>query len=212
MVNHRLLKPKCANTVAAGCLKTFLRIPSVSTLPEHRDDIDRAARFVADSLGAAGMEHVEIISTAKHPLVYADWMHAPGKPTAQSHRTASSPLFLRADTNKDGMITRAEYDAAVAAGKIKTRHANMRGSAIVRLFDANYADVLAYAVRRCPSRQDAEDLVAETFAVAWRRLRDVPEGDRARLWLFGTARLVRRNQDRARRRQRSLAEKVGSPG
>src|SRR5207302_7097598 len=62
-------------------LKTFLRIPSISTLPEHRADIDRAAGFVADSLGAAGMEHVEIIPTSGHPLVYADWLHAPGKPT-----------------------------------------------------------------------------------------------------------------------------------
>src|SRR5579859_4340520 len=41
----------------------------------------RAARFVAESLKAAGLEHVEIIPTAKHPLVYADWLHAPGKPT-----------------------------------------------------------------------------------------------------------------------------------
>src|SRR6267378_562600 len=62
-------------------LKTFLRIPSISTLPEHADDVKRAAGFVADSLRAAGLENVEIIPTAKHPLVYADWMHAPGKPT-----------------------------------------------------------------------------------------------------------------------------------
>ena len=62
-------------------LKDFLRIPSVSTLPEHAGDIQRAARFVADSLKAAGLEHVEIIPTAKHPLVYADWLHASGKPT-----------------------------------------------------------------------------------------------------------------------------------
>jgi len=62
-------------------LKSFLRIPSVSTLPEHRGDIERAAGFTADSLRAAGLEHVEIIPTAKHPLVYADWLHAPGKPT-----------------------------------------------------------------------------------------------------------------------------------
>src|SRR5947208_3525972 len=62
-------------------LKTFLRIPSISTLPEHRGDIDRAAGFVSGSLGAAGLENVEIIPTARHPLVYADWMHAPGKPT-----------------------------------------------------------------------------------------------------------------------------------
>ena len=62
-------------------LKDFLRIPSVSTLPEHAGDVQRAARFVADSLKAAGLEHVEIIPTAKHPLVYADWLHASGKPT-----------------------------------------------------------------------------------------------------------------------------------
>ncbi|HUI81427.1 MAG TPA: dipeptidase [Bryobacteraceae bacterium] len=62
-------------------LKEFVRIPSVSTLPEHRSDIDRAASFVAGSLRHAGMEHVEIIPTGRHPLVYADWLHAPGKPT-----------------------------------------------------------------------------------------------------------------------------------
>jgi acetylornithine deacetylase/succinyl-diaminopimelate desuccinylase-like protein len=62
-------------------LKEFIRIPSISTLPEHRPDIDRAASFVAQGLGKAGMENVEIIPTDKHPLIYADWMHAPGKPT-----------------------------------------------------------------------------------------------------------------------------------
>jgi len=62
-------------------LKQFLRIPSVSTAPEHAADVKRAADFVADSLRAVGMEHVEIIPTAGHPLVYADWLHAPGKPT-----------------------------------------------------------------------------------------------------------------------------------
>lgn len=62
-------------------LKDFLRIPSVSTLPEHKSDVQRAAQFVADSLKTAGLENVEIIPTAKHPLVYADWLHAPGKPT-----------------------------------------------------------------------------------------------------------------------------------
>ncbi len=62
-------------------LKTFLRIPSVSTLPEHVPDVLRAAQFVADSMKTAGLENIEVISTAKHPLVYADWLHAPGKPT-----------------------------------------------------------------------------------------------------------------------------------
>lgn len=62
-------------------LKEFLRIPSISTLPEHAGDVRRAAEFVAEGLRAAGMENVEIIRTERHPLVYADWLHAPGKPT-----------------------------------------------------------------------------------------------------------------------------------
>jgi acetylornithine deacetylase/succinyl-diaminopimelate desuccinylase-like protein len=62
-------------------LKTFLRIPSISTLPEHKPDVERAASFVAASLQTVGLENIEIIATERHPLVYADWMHAPGKPT-----------------------------------------------------------------------------------------------------------------------------------
>jgi len=62
-------------------LKQFLRIPSISTDPENRADVERAAEFVAGALRRAGLEHVELIPTGKHPLVYADWLHAPGKPT-----------------------------------------------------------------------------------------------------------------------------------
>ena len=62
-------------------LKDFVRIPSISTLPEHRPDIDRAAGFVAGALRNVGMENVELIPTAKHPLVYGEWLHAAGKPT-----------------------------------------------------------------------------------------------------------------------------------
>jgi acetylornithine deacetylase/succinyl-diaminopimelate desuccinylase-like protein len=62
-------------------LKEFLRIPSVSTLPEHKPDIARAADLVAESLRRAGIENVEIIPTDGNPLIYGDWLHAPGKPT-----------------------------------------------------------------------------------------------------------------------------------
>jgi acetylornithine deacetylase/succinyl-diaminopimelate desuccinylase-like protein len=62
-------------------LKDFLRIPSISTDPEHAEDVARAARWVADGLRRAGLENVEVIPTGHHPLVYADWLHAPGKPT-----------------------------------------------------------------------------------------------------------------------------------
>ena len=62
-------------------LKEFIRIPSISTLPETVGDVQRAASFVAEALRKAGMENIDTIPTARHPLVYADWMHAPGKPT-----------------------------------------------------------------------------------------------------------------------------------
>ncbi|HEX2713206.1 MAG TPA: dipeptidase [Candidatus Acidoferrales bacterium] len=62
-------------------LYEFLRIPSVSTKSEHKDDIERAAKWVADKLRAAGMETVEIVPTKMHPLVYAEAQTAPGKPT-----------------------------------------------------------------------------------------------------------------------------------
>jgi len=63
-------------------LKDLLRIPSVSTAPEHKSDVGRAADYVANELRRIGMENVEVIPTKGHPLIYADWLHAPGKPTA----------------------------------------------------------------------------------------------------------------------------------
>ena len=62
-------------------LKDLLRIPSISTLPEHRGDVRHAAEVLAAELKRIGMEHVEVIETSGHPLVYADWLHAKGKPT-----------------------------------------------------------------------------------------------------------------------------------
>ena len=62
-------------------LKDLLRIPSISTLPEHKDDCRKAAEFVAAELKRIGMEHVRLIETEGHPLVYGDWLHAAGKPT-----------------------------------------------------------------------------------------------------------------------------------
>ncbi len=59
----------------------FLRIPSISAKTEHKPDIERAAKWVADHLRAAGFKTVEIIPTNLHPLVYAESLEAPGKPT-----------------------------------------------------------------------------------------------------------------------------------
>jgi acetylornithine deacetylase/succinyl-diaminopimelate desuccinylase-like protein len=59
----------------------FLRIPSVSTKTERKPDVERAAKWVADKLRAVGMSKVEVIPTKGHPLVYAESLGAPGKPT-----------------------------------------------------------------------------------------------------------------------------------
>ncbi|CAH0121291.1 Succinyl-diaminopimelate desuccinylase [Paenibacillus sp. CECT 9249] len=62
-------------------LKEWISIPSVSALSEHKEDMNRAANWLVDALRRAGLENVEIHQTAGHPIVYADYMHAPGKPT-----------------------------------------------------------------------------------------------------------------------------------
>jgi RNA polymerase sigma-70 factor (ECF subfamily) len=68
-----------------------------------------------------------------------------------------------------------------------------------RLFNATCADLLAYALRRAKSPEDAADLLAETFLIAWRKFDSLPPGDEARLWLFGVARnVLRRGASRER--------------
>jgi acetylornithine deacetylase/succinyl-diaminopimelate desuccinylase-like protein len=62
-------------------LTELLAIPSVSTKSENGPDIRRCAQWVADHMTSIGLEHVSVISTAGHPVVYGDWLHAPGKPT-----------------------------------------------------------------------------------------------------------------------------------
>ncbi|TAM82969.1 MAG: dipeptidase [Acidobacteria bacterium] len=64
-------------------LKNLLRIPSISTLPENKPDVLRAAESIAEELRQMGMRGVEIIDgkPGQQPLVYAEWLDAPGKPT-----------------------------------------------------------------------------------------------------------------------------------
>jgi len=71
------------------------------------------------------------------------------------------------------------------------------------LYEVNYELILGYALRRAQGA-DALDIVSETFLVAWRRLAHVPAGDEARLWLYGTARRVLANHERAERRRARL--------
>jgi RNA polymerase sigma factor (sigma-70 family) len=75
------------------------------------------------------------------------------------------------------------------------------------LYEENYSRILGYARRRT-TRDEAADIVAETFLVAWRRLEDVPEERAGLLWLYGTARRVLANHERARRRRQALAVRI----
>ena len=77
-------------------------------------------------------------------------------------------------------------------------------------YDANYHHVLGYALRRTTTRQDAEDVVAETFLTAWRRLERLPEGAGARPWLYGIARKALANQRRGQARRARLCGRLAS--
>ncbi len=62
-------------------LKALLRIPSISTLPENKDDCRKAAETIKAELTRIGLQNARLIETESHPLVYADWLKAAGKPT-----------------------------------------------------------------------------------------------------------------------------------
>lgn len=62
-------------------LISFLRIPSISALPENRNNIVQAAEFVVNKLRLAGLNRVEMFKTENHPIVYGEWLGAPSKPT-----------------------------------------------------------------------------------------------------------------------------------
>ena len=75
------------------------------------------------------------------------------------------------------------------------------------LFQAHYRAIYRYCVRRLgPS--EAEDATADVFAVAWRRLDELPPGEAEKAWLFGVAHRVVGNRYRSRRRQRTLSARL----
>ncbi len=99
--------------------KALLRIPSISGIPAHAADCRAAAEFAAAELKAAGMEHVEVSETGGHPVVYADWLHAEGKPTvlvyAHYDVQPADPFDL---------WVKAPFDPIVQDGKMLARGAS----------------------------------------------------------------------------------------
>jgi acetylornithine deacetylase/succinyl-diaminopimelate desuccinylase-like protein len=97
----------------------FLKIPSIGTLSEHDDDTRRAAQFVADHLAAIGFEHVDVSPTGGHPMIYADWLHADGAPTAL--------LYCHYDVQPVDPLDlwkRPPFDPVVENGRIYARGAS----------------------------------------------------------------------------------------
>ena len=76
-----------------------------------------------------------------------------------------------------------------------------------RIYDDHYAAVLAYCLRRAPL-EDAKDASADVFLVAWRRLDQLPGGERTLPWLYGTARKTLANQRRSRSRLMRLMTRL----
>src|SRR5258708_4787626 len=62
-------------------LSDFLRIPSISTQPDHAGEVRRGAEYLRDALKRIGADRTEIVPTAGHPLVYAEKIVSPAKPT-----------------------------------------------------------------------------------------------------------------------------------
>ncbi|WP_371780546.1 RNA polymerase sigma factor [Streptosporangium subroseum] len=69
------------------------------------------------------------------------------------------------------------------------------------VYRRTYEQILGYAMRRCSCAEDAADVVAETYVIAWRRMDELPHGEAGRLWLYGVARRVLANHRRGERRR-----------
>jgi RNA polymerase sigma factor (sigma-70 family) len=76
------------------------------------------------------------------------------------------------------------------------------------LYDAGRDRVVAYAMRRTTNHEDAADVVAETFAIAWRRIGDIPSGEREVPWLFAVARRVMANRLRGNVTQSAIVQRL----
>ncbi|MDX1520308.1 MAG: dipeptidase [Anaerolineae bacterium] len=76
MQNEALTYAKTNQAQILVALESLLRLPSVSTLPEHAPDMQHSAQWLADKLQQIGLENVAVMPTAGPPVVYADWLHA----------------------------------------------------------------------------------------------------------------------------------------
>src|SRR5260370_19471556 len=107
----------------------LLRIPSISALPEHAGDVQRAADWVANRLRAAGVESVEVMPTGGHPVVYGEWLHAPGKPTILLYG-----LFDVQPVDPLHLWTTPPFEPTIRDGRVYARGASdMKGNLLLTI-------------------------------------------------------------------------------
>ncbi|MFN0157102.1 MAG: dipeptidase [Bacteroidota bacterium] len=110
-------------------LKDLLAIPSVSTKTENTGDIKRCAQWVASHMGIVGLQNVQIFATGGHPVVYADWLNAPGKPTVllYGHYDVQPPEPLE-------LWTSPPFEATIRDGNLFARgSADDKGQVFIHL-------------------------------------------------------------------------------
>ena len=100
-------------------LKTFLAIPSVSTNPENKPDMQKCARWLSDHLEDIGLNNIQVFPTEGHPIIYADWLHAVGKPTVliYGHYDVQPPEPLE-------LWTSPPFEATIRDGNLFARGAS----------------------------------------------------------------------------------------
>lgn len=107
----------------------LLRIPSISALPEHTGDVQTAAEWTAARLRAAGMEHVEIMPTGGHPVVYGDWLHAADRPTILIYGH-----FDVQPVDPLSLWTTPPFEPAIRDGRVYARGASdMKGNLLLTI-------------------------------------------------------------------------------
>ena len=99
-------------------LSSFIRIPSVSAEPKHKNDIISCANWLANHLKQIGLENAKVIPTQNHPLVYADWLHVPGEPT----------LLIYGHYDVQPADPLSEWNDNPFSGKIKDNYIYGRGA------------------------------------------------------------------------------------
>jgi RNA polymerase sigma factor (sigma-70 family) len=129
-------------------------------------------------------------------------------PNVRRHRNLSGPAAQPSPTSpgelsRAGTVTRTATNDSIYDLSERDLQERFR-----RAYRAHYGELFAYASRRLPDVSEAQDVVADTFLVLWRRFDEAPGEDELLPWLYGVARHVLSNRFRSRSRRDRLAARL----